>query len=673
MAVVSYRYWKRRFGLDPAILGKPITFNRTALAIVGVAPQEFFGLDVGFTPDIFVPVRSESESELLKWGGWLQLIGRLETGVRLKQAEAELNALYRPYLEERVATAPPEFSRQDRQKFLTQRIELVPAGSGVSELRRQFSEPLLILMSVVGLVLAIACANIANLQLARVLARQREMSVRFALGASRGRLVRQLITESTLLAALGGILGLVFTYWIGDLVIGFIAKTYGWVNLEVRPDPRILAFTAGVSLVTGVLCGLAPALRGPEPGWRCTRGRAAYEARPKVRLGKGLVVLQVGMSLTLVAGATLFVRTLRNLQTFDAGFARDRILLFSLSPPGASYKEVRLANLYGEVLARLRTTPGVLSASFSTLTPVDGGRIAQGVEVDGFTPRSPEDASVYRNTVSPGYFDTLGIPVLLGRDFSRRDTETGAAVAVVNDTLARFYFRGRNPLGRRIRLPDYPRGAPFEVIGVVGDTRYNNLRAPNPRIVYLPYTAYVKSLGAMNFAVRTAGDPTASSAAVREQLRAADKEIRPNNVRTLAAQIDESLTEERLIARASSAFGLLALLLASIGLYGVMSCAVKRRTAELGIRMALGAGRGDILWMVSREVLALSALGIAGGVPVALASARLVANRLFGVEPSDPLALATAALVMTAVALLAGYLPARRASRVDPMVALRCE
>jgi predicted permease len=674
VAVISYNYWTRRFGRDPAVIGKVVRLGEDPVTIIGVTQPEFYGLVPGKEVDISLPIMvagAEMLTEKTSW--WFDTVGRLKPGVPVEHARAELDTIFQSYMDE------TKFNAEARRDSFT-RIDLRPAGKGLNDLRRQFSQPLQALMGVVAMVLLIACANVANLLLAGAVARRKEFAVRLALGASRFRLMRQTLTESLLLVFLGGLIGLLFARWGGAFLVSFFATGRDQLFIDLRLDYRVLSFTAGVASLTGLIFGLAPALQVTrvDPN-HALKDCGATITRSRSHFGKSLVAMQVAISLLLLVGAGLFARTLRNLKNIDAGFQADGVLTMRVNPAWTIQNEgqgERLANLWKEVMARVERLPGVRHVSLCALSPLDGGDRAVGVEVSGFTPRERRDNVIRMNQVTPGYFRTFGIAVLEGRGFTDADNERAPGVALFNEAAARFYFGDRSPLGAQIRFFHDPREKeppPYEIVGVVKDSRYQNLREPDTRLIYLPVAQKRDRPEELTLAVRAEGEPTGLIVAVSSEVRSAGSDILLTHIATLNEQIDQSLVQERLVATLSLFFGLLALLLACIGLYGVMSYDVARRTYELGVRMALGAQRSDVIGMVLRESMLLVVIGALIGLGAALAATRLISSLLYGLSPTDPLTIGLAALLMLAVAALACYLPARRASQVDPMAALRME
>jgi predicted permease len=586
-----------------------------------------------------------------------------------------------------VATiAPPQAHGSQSVSPELPRVELAPASKGLNALRQEFSRPLFILMAVVALVLLIACANVANLLLAQATSRCREVAVRLALGAGRRRIVRQLLTESVLLATAGGIVGAILAYWASDVLLAFMSSGKEPVQLQVSPDLRVLGFTALVSVLTGILFGLAPALRGTrldltaalKEGAGGVVGRGRHWRGVRLGLGKALVASQVAMSLLLLIGAGLFVRTLSNLSNQDMGFDRRNLLLFGIAPAQAGYKGEKLVSFYQELQRRIEALPGVRSASLSGHRLIEGGVSITGFFLQRYSPQSggteTDDPShaVHVNPVGPKFFQTVGIPLLLGRVLGDGDAGKSPRVAVINSTLAQRYLGNANPIGRRFGF-DEKSSSDIAIVGVVGDAKYSDLRKEPPPTVYVPYAQNLDEPGAMNFEVRTAGDPKNWIGSVRQTVLGLDKSLPLFDINTQTEQIEQATFQERLFARLLSFFGLLALVLACVGLYGLMAYGVARRTNEIGLRMALGAERERVLWMVLGEMWWLMAAGVCIGLPLALAACRMVSSMLFGLKPADPVTIATATLILVAVAALAGYLPARRASGVNPVVALRYE
>lgn len=701
-AVISYAYWERRFGRDTGVVGRRITVNAVPFTIVGVCPPEFYGVQPGRAVDVWLPLHTQPLVEpswsRQGWNGsgappvnalfatsgdwWVVIMGRLKPGVTFQHARPELEVL----LQQAMA---PDVKASTKPETIPH-LDISAASKGLNDVRHQFSKPLFILMTVVGLVLLIACANVANVLLARASTRQREIAVRLAIGAGRRRLIRQLLTESMLLAVVGGLIGLLFAFWGTHVLMAFMSSGRDPVVLSVTPDPRVLGFTAAISVLTGILFGLSPALRAirvdltPSLKESGTRLPGASQGRGGMRLGLGktLVIVQVGLSLLLLVGAGLFVRTLINLEQVNPGFDQHNLLLFGIDPTQDGHTGQRLVSFYQELTRRISALPGALSASASSNTLVGGGGNAVMTHILGYTPKPAENEKGFLaalDTVGPGFFETMHLPLVLGRIITEGDTEAAPKVAVVNETFARNYLGNGNPIGRQFS-PGDPKASPIEVVGVVRDAKFFDLREEIPPTIYLPFLqavsghdAVLGALGAMHFEVRTASDPTAIASAVRQVAQSMDPNLALYDVRTQTDQINQTLFQERLFARLTGFFGILATLLACIGVYGIMAFATTGRTHEIGIRMALGAGRGQIMSMVLRETFVLLAVGIAAGALVALGTLRLVATLLYGLKPTDPLTVAVAALLMLAAAAVAGYVPARRAATVDPMVALRYE
>ncbi len=682
-AVISYAYWSK-LGRNQAVIGKNIALNGVPFTIVGVAPAGFFGVAPGWAPDVWIPITDHAF--LRPWGSrrelqggaiqnaeqwwWLALMGRRKPGVTEAQAQAELDVLAQQSVR---AALNPGTTEADRLH-----IHVKPAGQGLEYLRSQLRQPVTVLMILVGLLLLIACANVATLLLARATARQREVGVRVALGATRGRLIRQLLTESILLAGLGGLLGLLFAGWgTGTLIALFGGQD---LRLEAPLDVTVLGFTAAVSLVTGILFGLAPLLPVLSIGLAPTLKNnvpAIAGTRRRLSAGRLLVALQVAVSLLLLISAGLFLRTLQKLQAQNFGFDQRQVLLFQLDPTRNGYEGDRRVTLFTQVLERLQALPGVSSATLSRLSLLSGWVSNEDIIIPGYTPKSGERMLIDANAVGPDFFKTMGIRLLAGRGVEWRDTASAPAVAVVNQAFARRFFGTASPLGQHLRFDTKDAvQRDFEIVGVAADAKFDSARRQARATAYVPYTQTHEMTSAF-FELRATGDPAALATSVRAAVRDLDPQLPLLNLRTQTEQIDELLSQERLFARLSSFFGGLGLLLACIGLHGTMSYAVSRRTTEIGVRMALGAPRSQVLWMVLRQSLIIVALGVAAGIPLALAATRvggsMISGLLFGIKALDPMTIVAASGLLLVVAALAGYLPARRASNVDPMVALRYE
>ncbi len=657
VAVISYGFWQRRFGLDPAVVGKNIALNDVPFTIIGVTPPGFFGFEVGKNPDLWWPLQMTpqvypaNQSWNQPGSSWLRLMGRLRPDRGQAQAMAELDFIFQQALAERAqaqaARLGSTWTETERRNFLDRRIALRSGSAGWTELRQQFRQPLLILLAVVGLVLLIACANVANLLLARAAARQKEITARLALGASRLRLVRQLLTESALLAMIGGALGLIFAYWSARLLLSYLPG-HETLSLNLDLDARVLGFTMTVSLLTGILFGLAPALRATRLDLTSALKDQTGGARigqSRLPLNKILVVTQVALSLFLLIGAGLFVRSLQKLRGLDLGFDRENVVLFSLDL-GTGYDAARATNLFRRLLERLETLPGTRSASLSSYGLLSNNYWGDKVIAQGYTPRPDEDLTCHGQIIGPRFFETMGIPLLLGRDFSSQDDQL-RRVAIINQAMARDFFPNENPIGKRFSIIGQT-DQPIEIVGVVKDAKYQTLRERAPRTFYLPF---FQQLGASDttFELRTFIQPAGLAESIRR------------------------VALELFVAQLAGFFSLFALLLAAIGLYGVMSYTVSHRISEIGIRMALGAQAVDVIKLVMRETALLVGIGVIIGLGAALAFTRLISSLLFDLTPTDPLTIALASLLMIASAALAGFLPARRACRVDPMIALRYE
>lgn len=674
-AVISDGYWQQKLNSDPQIVGKNILLNDTAFTIVGVMPPQFFGTRVRRSPDFWLPLVFQPQIELRtsylddKNVYWLNMIGRLKPGVHIEQAQAAANIQLRQFLTER---AGGQLNDDSRLAIQNSYVTLAPGGRGLSGLRVFYSQALRMLMVIVALVLLIACANVGNLLLSRAAARKAELSLRQALGASRARLVRQLLTESLLLAVIGGLAGVLLAQWGVSLLVSRLAATS---PLDVKPDARVLLFTLGISLVSGILFGIAPALRATKTDLTSALKEKSSQGRKRrFNLASVLVVTQVAFSLILLVGAGLFARSLIKLQQEDLGFNRDNVLLVSVDTRLAGYKATELSSLYRQLYDRLSALPNVRSATIASYSPMQGSNTDSTVTVRGYTPAKNEVTDVTDMLVGPNFAETLGVPLLMGRDVGLQDTPLSLKVAVVNQAFAKWFFHDENPIGRRATFETDSDKDDFEIVGVIADSKFSSAKEKADRTVYRPIMQVQDQLAFPNvFELRTTGDPLNLSAEVRAAITQVNDKLPVLNITSLRVQTDEALRQEKLIAQLVSFFGLLGLLLSCVGLYGIMAHAVVRRTNEIGIRMALGAERRNIIWMVLKESLVLVAIGLVVGIPAAWGAAHLISSQLFGLNPSDPVSLATAALLLTVVAALAGYLPARKASRVNPLIALRYE
>ena len=676
VAVISYAWWKRSLAGDPNVLSRNLKLGAMTYNIVGVAPPEFFGTKVGEAPDMWVPLCMVKEVPP-NFGGYkenfsesLLILGRLKPGVSIAEATANVNVLFREIL---ISFAGAKLDQENQQKLDHTKVPLTPMATGLSSLRRQFSEPLQILMGVVALVLLIACANIANLLLARSTARSRELAVRQALGARRTRIIRQLLTESLLLAMTGGLLGIALASVANRILLRMVSGGLDTIPLDVSIDTRLLLFTLAVTIATALLFGTIPAFRATRLQLTDTlkTGRGPQGASGKNPLAKALVVSQVALSLVLMVGAGLFLRSLVNLNNVDTGFNKENVLRLQVDSSSAGYKadEPRELALDQQIEERVSALPNVKAASFSAFT-FHEGTWDSSVALPGM--KTNEVVDVNHNVVGTDYLATMQIPLLAGRNFSSSDTSTSQHVAIISEHAAKTLFPRDNPIGRHYSLGrDNKPEDDVTVIGVVKDVKLDDLTEDPLNLDYMPYTQRPWDFG--DFEVRYTGDFAPVAAAVQQTIHSIDRNLPITRVTTLDEQVARSITNQRLVAQLSAFFGVLAVFLSCIGIYGVMSYVVTRRTNEIGIRMALGAARSNMLWLVLREILILVSIGVFIGVPVTLAGDRLVSNMLFGLKPTDPVTLVSATVILLIVAAIAGYLPARRASLVDPMVALRYE
>jgi predicted permease len=687
VVVISYGFWQDRFAGGRDVIGRKIRVLRTTYIVIGVTPPEFHGETVGANPEIFVPLSMQSEvfpgrdyltpeTNPFHKAEWLQVIGRLKPGVSLAQAKAAIDVEFQQMM--RAQTAG--MSAHDKQRFLTQTLAVTGGSRGASTLRGDFGKPLEILMAVVGLILLIACGNIANILLARAAARQKETAVRVALGAGGLRLFRQMLTESILLAAIGGTVGLLFAEWAEVALLHMVSAGNGQVPLDLLPNGKILAFTLGISVLTGILFGLAPAFRARRVDLNsvlkaAARGFSGASSRPgRVPIGKVLVVAQVALSLLLLIVAGLFVRSFRNLSQVNLGYDRDHILQFDTNPLTYGYQRAEIIPLYEQMLQRLRAIPGIRGVSFSDNGLLSGTDSQGHFTLEGEA-KPRDDEEVRYDWVGPDFFSTAGIPILEGRGIGPQDSGNGQRVGVINETFARKYFPKSNPIGKRVFLHERIHPFDFVIVGVAADSKHGSVREkPFPRF----YAPFFNPVGNewdtyATFVIRTFGSPASLSSSIRAAVKNVAANLPPVTTETLDQDLADSLATDRMITELSGAFGVLAIILVCIGLYGIMAYAVSGRTNEVGIRIALGAQRSNVLWLILKESLLLVLTGVVIGVPLVFAAGKWISSLLFGVKPADPLALVLAAALMFMIGVAACYIPARRAMRVDPMVALRYE
>jgi predicted permease len=680
-AVMSYEFWQRRFNGSVEALGRKITIHQGLFTVIGVMPASFFGETVGEQPDLWLPLGMQptilpgrdylhEKPQDPSKDMWLHVFGRLKPGITLPQAQAAANLVFKQELQSFYASRLPA---EKAKNYLNQQLTLRPAATGASELRTQVAGPLKLLLAASALVLLIACANLGNLLLARLTARTREFAVRSALGASRPQLVRQVATESLVLAGGGGLASLFAAWAIRTGLLHWFPET---VRLPTGLDVHVLAFAFCLTLLAGVTIGLIPVLRtlGADmiAGLR-EQGRGLTGSSAWLRASRALVAGQLALSLPLLVGAGLLLRTFYNLQQVNIGFEKEHILTFEVDALSAGYAGAQQFRLFSDLLSQLRSVPGVRAATFSNNGFFTGNDSRDNIDVEGYIPKGKEDRRSRYEHVGPSFFSTLGIPLRLGREISDRDRMSGDKVCVINEAFAGTFFAGRNPLGLHVTQKFGNDRNTFDIIGVVADSRQNKLRGEVEPRFYVPAAQPIFPLDSVVYEVRTRGDPLTVMAAVRKSIRSVNSELMMTDVRPLMALIDQRITQDRLLGRLSTVFGIVGLLLAAIGLYGVLSYAVGRRTGEIGIRKALGAPEQVVILMILRETGWLLAIGFGAGLALTVAAVRLISNRLYGLAPTDPAALVSAIVLLAIVALLAAGVPAYRASRIDPLVALRHE
>lgn len=679
VAVLSFNHWMSRFGGDPTIAGRTIRLNGIAMTVVGVAESGFSGVEVARHTDVFVPMMMKP-AMTPTWDDldnsrsfWLNAIGRLKPGINRETAAAGLQPVYRAILEQEASEMPAAVSRQFLEGFRARRLELHPGGIGVGRIRDRAARPLSILMAMVGLVLLIACANVANLLMARAAARQKEIAIRLSLGARRGQVIRQLLIESLILSAAGAAGGLLLATWTSGFLLHLLPEQMAQGGISSALDLRVLGFALVLSIATAVLFGLVPAFQATRPSLvpalkdQVSGSRTTWGG---LRIRRALVVAQVALSLLLLFGAGLFLRSLENLRLAHPGFQSTNLIGFKADAAQAGYAPGRAVQIYDRMTEALTLVPGVTAVSATTLPLLTGQFSFATVRVQGYESKPGEDMNPQLAEIGPRYFETLRIPLLLGREFTPADMFGAPGVAIVNEEFAEYYFRGENPLGRRFGIGH--RNDQFEIVGVVKGGKYNSMRDQKMRHFYLPWRQLERP-EELTFYVRTGFEGPGAFQAIRAAAASAAPGVALTGMRTMADQMRESLAHERLIALLCALFGAVATLLAAIGLYGVTAFSVARRTREFGIRAALGAGSGSVVSLVLREAGWMSAVGLGVGLPISLAASRLVASQLYGLQPHDPVTLVSASLIIAFVSLLAGWIPARRAARIDPLTALRYE
>jgi predicted permease len=684
-AVISYDYWLQRFDGNRSVLGTSIRLYNATLTVIGVAAPGFHGETVGEYPDLWVPIMMEplikpgrdwlhDPSDSAEKVMWLRAFGRLKPGVSLARAQTEINVLFKQIIE---SGYPAALALDVRKRALDQHLLVHEARTGVFGGRDEFSHYLLILLVASGFVLLISCANVANLLLARAAARYKEVGIRLSLGAARKRLVRQLLTESLLLSVFGGVVGILFALGAARLLVFYLSNPRSPLQLSTNVDLRVFIFTGSVSFITGVIFGLAPALRGTRVdinGSLRDGGRGVTSSGGRITLAKAFVIAQVAISLLLIVSAGLFLRTLWNLESVSLGYSKENLLLVRIDGLTAGYKDARLLSFYRDVQERTRALPGIYGVAYSENGLFSGTESSDEIEVEGFRPENEDDRGSRFDQVSAGYFSAVGIPMQLGREIGQQDTLASPKVCVINESFVKHFFHGANPIGRHIVHVSGAIRTSLEVIGVAKNARDHQLRDEVPERFYLPIDQMGSDTpGSVNFEIRVAGSPEQMLSTVRKAILDLNPDVPIVSGRPLGELLDIYNAQPRMIARLSSVFGIFALILAATGLYGVLSYGVTRRTNEIGIRMALGAGRSRMVFMIMKETSLMILIGVAFGIIATVAITRLIAARLYGLSALDSVTIVAAILVLGFVALLAGYVPAIRAARVNPMTALRRE
>jgi predicted permease len=687
VAVISYGFWRDHFAGSATALGRSVRIHNTSFAIIGVMPPQFRGETVGVSPEIWVPLSMQAEiypgrdylsleAQPFHKIEWLQAIGRLKPGITVAQAKADINVEFQQLMESQT----PGMSADKKRQFLNQHLAVVEGGRGASTLREDFGKPLEILMTIVALILLIACANIANLLQARSAARQKEITVRMALGAGGFRLLRQVFTESILLALIGGVVGLVFARWADVALLHMVSGGPSPIPLDLHPDAKVLMFTLGISVLTGVLFGLAPGLRARRVDLSSSlRGTSHTVAGNRSHIGwlpvgKALVVTQVAVSLLLLVVAALFVRSFQRLAEVQLGYDRDHVLTFSISPISYGYKTGEIPQLYKDIIERLDSVPGMRSASLIDNGLFAGSDSSSAVTIEGEKPKTGDDAESRWDLVGPYFFSTAGIPILYGREIVPDDSGKGQRVGVVNEEFVRYYFAQRsNPIGKRVHVHTTLGDSDFVIVGVAANAKQRSVRERPRRRFYVPFLNPIGEASYASIIVRTIGDPAGVVSSIRSTVKQTASNLPPIEIRTMKEIVSQTLGQDRMITQLSFAFGALAIVLVCTGLYGIMAYSVSGRINEVGIRMALGARRGKVLWLILQESLLLVLIGVVLALPVVFGAGKWISSLLYGVNAADPAALAFATILMFVIGMFASYVPARRAAKVDPMVALRYE
>jgi predicted permease len=684
VAVLDYGYWKSRFGADPTVLNQTLLVNAHPMTIVGVMPRSFHGAGTMERPSVYVPMMMRAEvysgrQDLEdRKSYWLNIIARLKPGVTVTQTQAAVGAWWRPLLERDVKLYP-QWSAQTRDHYLNQHLQLLPGNAGISSPPEEFASGLAILAGMVALLLLIACANVASLMIARATARQKEIAIYLALGASRWRLFRQVMVESVVISMAGGAAGVLLAYWLGDLILGILPSDPTVQGITAQPDARVLLFTLAVSLLSGLLFGLAPAFQTTRLSVSTMLKEQAANVmggRSHMRLRKGLVVAQVALSLVLLICAGLFTYGLRNIEKIPTGFRTDHLLSFSVQPRLNGYTDEKLRAFYTQLQGNLAAIPGVQGVAAADVQLLAGDQSGSTIEIPGYTPGDGENMSPNQNWVTSGFFGVMGLPLLSGREFTTRDNASSQNVAVVNETFAKRFLSttsGGSVLGKHFRYKGDKKD--IEIVGLVRDSKTSSIREKPLAFMYFPYLQQVT--GGMTFYIRTSSDVPAITSELRRQVAAIDADLPVFDIKTMDRQINESLAVERLVSTLSAIFGALATLLAAVGLYGVMAYLVVRRTREIGIRMALGATPGQVRQLVMREVVMLAGVGmilaLLSWFPVGGVIQNQMGSQLMNITGWNPLVVSTASIMLASVAFLAGFLPARRATRIEPVAALRYE